>query len=475
VSPRQPSGEGAGSGEGRRPVAARLADLEELELTIDQLVTGGEGLGRFEGIPVFVPFAAPGDRLRVRLVSRHPGYGRAEIVTLLAPGPGRREPPCPHFGRCGGCDLQHLDDSLQVRLKVMAVAETLRRIGGLRFPAEEIEVVAGEPWGWRLRTQLHTAPAAAGEGVRVGYHARGSHELVAISRCPVLVPALEREAVTLARRLPAEGVPRRLDVAAGDGGEVAIAPLVGDLPHGELAVRVGEFRYRFDARCFFQGHRGLLPQLVDRVVGDAEGERAYDLYGGVGLFALPLARRYLEVVVVEGDRIAARYARRNLREHRLGGEVITQAVESWIRTGLPDGAPRVVVDPPRTGLPVAVRALLSLRRPERLTYVSCHPAALARDLAALAEAFTLERLVFLDLFPQTAHLEVVAQLAAKARPAVVVPPPGPRRAAARPGRRSPGRTGDGSRRPPGKGPGGAPRRGSHPHPPGSGGRRRPPR
>jgi len=298
---------------------------------------------------------------------------------------------------------------------------------------------------------------------------------VAISRCPVLVPALEREAVTLARRLPAEGVPRRLDIAAGDGGEVAVAPLVGDLPHGELAVTVGEFRYRFDARCFFQGHRWLLPQLVDRVVGDAVGERAYDLYGGVGLFALPLARRYREVVVVEGDRIAARYARRNLRDHRLGGEVITQAVESWIRTGLPDGAPRVVVDPPRAGLPIEVRALLSLRRPERLTYVSCHPAALARDLAALAEAFTLERLVFLDLFPQTAHLEVVAQLAAKARPAVVVPPPGPRRAAARPGRRSPGRTGDRPPRPSGKGPGGAPRRGSRPHPPGSGGRRRPPR
>lgn len=415
-----------------RPVAERLAELEEIELTIDQLVTGGEGLGRFEGIPVFVPRSAPGDRLRVRLVERHPGYGRAEIVALLAPGPGRREPPCPHFARCGGCDLQHLDDALQVRLKVTAVAETLRRIGRLQVGTGQLEVVSGAAWGWRLRAQLHTAPAAEGSGSLVGYHARGTRDLVPIDRCPVLLPELEREAVTLARRLPAAGVPRRLDLAAGDGGEVAVAPLVEGLPHGELSVEVGEFRYRFDPRCFFQGHRGLLPQLVDRVVGSWEGERAYDLYGGVGLFALPLARRYREVVLVEGERLAARYARRNLREHRLAGQVVTQAVESWIGTGLPDAADRVVVDPPRPGLSTEVLALLRSRRPRRLTYVSCHPAALARDLASLAEVYDLERLVFLDLFPQTAHLEVVAQLVASDRaPVAVAPAPAPGRGSGR--------------------------------------------
>ena len=471
------------SGEPTRPVAERLAELEEIELAIDQIVTGGEGLGRFEGIPIFVPRSAPGDRVRVRLVERRPGYGRAETVALLAPGPGRREPPCPHFARCGGCDLQHLDDALQVRLKVTAVAETLRRIGGVQLPAERLEVIAGEPWGWRLRTQLHTAPAPEGEGVQVGYHARGTRDLVAISSCPVLAPALEREAVTLARRLPATGVPRRLDLAVGDGDEVALAPLVEGLPHGELSVQVGEFRYRFDPRCFFQGHRGLLAPLVARAVGAWEGERAYDLYAGVGLFALPLARRYREVVAVEGDRIAARYARRNLREHRLPGEVVAQAVESWIRTGLPDDADRVLVDPPRPGLTPEVLALLRSRRPRRLTYVSCHPAALARDLAALAEAFALERLVFLDLFPQTAHLEVVAQLVAKERPpAPPDPPPAPLRTGRMPAGRG-GRPGspDSGRRPPLRGAGAGagrsgPRRAADRGPgaaPGGGGRRGP--
>jgi len=110
-----------------RPTAGlRLSELEELELTIEKLVAGGDGLGRFEGIPIFVPRSAPGDRVRVRLFERRPDYGRAEILELLSPGPGRREPPCPYFTRCGGCDLQHLEDSVQIRLKGEALLETVR-------------------------------------------------------------------------------------------------------------------------------------------------------------------------------------------------------------------------------------------------------------------------------------------------------------------------------------------------------------
>ncbi|MCI0548365.1 MAG: class I SAM-dependent RNA methyltransferase, partial [Candidatus Rokubacteria bacterium] len=138
-----------------------------------------------------------------------------------------------------------------------------------------------------------------------------------------------------------------------------------------------------------------------------------DLFAGVGLFSLPLARRYGRVVAVEGDRIAARYARRNARRNGAGNlEVEGRAVESWIGA-LPAGADRVVADPPRPGLGAAVLAALQERPPRRLTCVSCHPAALARDLRILGVAHRLERLSLLDLFPQTGHLEVVAQLAAR--------------------------------------------------------------
>ena len=392
------------------PSAGLLAGLDEVEVTIEKLVAGGDGLARVAGLPLFVPRAAPGDRLRIRVVERRPDYGRAEIIEILDPGAGRREPPCPYFARCGGCDLQHLADDLQVRLKAAAVRETLERLGGSALPPSEI--VAGAMWGYRLRTQLHTRSR---EGrVEVGYHARGSHDLVAVDRCPILVPELEARLPELPGLLPPDP-PRRVDLAAGDGGRVTAAPRAGELPGGEVETAVGDHVYRYDARCFFQGHRGLLGSLVAAAVGEWEGEDAYDLYAGVGLFSLPLARRYRRVVAVEGDRLAARFARANARRDRARRlEVVTRSLEGWV-PALPAAASRVVVDPPRHGLSREVRRAFLERPPARLTYVSCHPAALARDLKALAPIFRVESLTLLDLFPQSGHMEVVVQLVHGAR------------------------------------------------------------
>ncbi len=406
-------GNGAGEGDHRPPAGLGLAEVDEAEVTIEKLVAGGDGLARYGGAPIFVPRSAPGDRLRVRLTERRPDYGRAEILEVLEPGPGRREPPCPFFVRCGGCDLQHLEDGLQVRAKAAAVVETLLRIAGLQ-PPEDLRVIAGDSWAWRLRTQLHVEPAAgAGELPAVGYFERSSHELVAVDRCPILVPELEALLPGLPALLAEGGrVPRRLDLAAGDGGEVTAAPPVEGLPHGEVAVAVGSYTYRFDARCFFQGHRSLLPELIEATLGApaAGGEIAFDLYCGVGLFTLPLAARYRQVIGVEGDRLAVRYARRNARRNGCGGvEIEGRAVESWIGL-LPEGADRVVADPPRTGLKGRVLDVLLERAPKRITYVSCHPAALARDLKLLKQRYDLESLALADLFPQTGHMEAIVQL-----------------------------------------------------------------
>ncbi|MGH9380298.1 MAG: class I SAM-dependent RNA methyltransferase [Thermoanaerobaculia bacterium] len=396
-------------GDRGRNVARRLAELDELTVTVERLVTGGEGLARFEGIPIFIPRAAPGDRLRVRLVERRPGYGRAEIEEILQPGPGRRDPPCPHFARCGGCDLQHLDDALQVRLKVEAVRETLQRLGGLTWP-EKVRVVAGESWAYRMRTSLHTRPVAGGH--EVGYFARRSHDLVVVERCPVLVPELERIVERLGRLIPAEG-PRRIDLAAGRAGEWTAAPVVEGLDHGPLEIDVEGNTYTYDARCFFQAHRSLLGELVNAAVGIWEGERAVDLYAGVGLFSIPLARRYAGVHAIEGDRVAVRYARTNARRNAVPNlQAEHRTVERWIDL-LPAALDRVLVDPPRTGLTRPVRRALLERPPARLTYVSCDAAILARDLKELARSFAVESLTLLDLFPQTGHMETVVQLAAR--------------------------------------------------------------
>lgn len=397
------------------PVGMRLAEIEEVELEIEKLVAGGEGLARLDGVPIFVARTAPGDRVRARVVTRRPDFGRAEVVELLTPGPGRREAPCPHFAECGGCDLQHLDERHQLRYKVEAAVETLRRLARVPLPPPA-EVVAGAAWGYRIRAQIQTAPLGA--GVQAGYHARGTRRVVPIEVCPVLDPRLEAEAVRLGRRL-GPGAPARIDLAVGGDGRVTAAPAVPGLDEGELRRRVAGFDYSYDARCFFQGHQGLLEALVERAVGEERGELAFDLYGGVGLFALPLAARYGRVVTVEADRIASRYAKRNARAARLGNvETVARSVDTWIGEALPADADRVLVDPPRQGLSAAVRAVLAERPPRRLTYVSCHAAALARDLVALGPGFAVESLVFVDLFPQTGHLETVVQLVRRSEDSV---------------------------------------------------------
>ena len=393
------------------PPGARLVNVETVEVEIEKLIAGGEGLARWQGVPLFVPRSAPGDRLLARIVERRPDYGRAEIVEILAPGPGRRPDPVPELADWGGCDLQHIEDDLQPRLKAAAVRETLERLGRIELPGEPA-LITGDPWHYRLRTQLHTEVRDG--AVAVGYHRRGSNELIPAARCPILVPELEdllpRLPQLLAGSESLPSLPHRIDLAAGDGGAVTCAPVVEGLPHGEVSLTFGELTYAYDARCFFQAHRGLLPRLVEAAVGEWQGEEAFDLYAGVGLFTLALAQRYGRVTAVEGDRIAARYARTNARRNRLTNvEVVPQALETWVRQ-LPAQPDRLLVDPPRAGLSGPVRKAVLACHPARLTYVSCHPATLARDLRSLREVYAVESVTLLDLFPQTGHMETVVQL-----------------------------------------------------------------
>ncbi len=269
------------------------------------------------------------------------------------------------------------------------------------------EVVTAEAWGYRLRAQLHAGAGASGRP-EVGYYARGSRELVPVDRCPILVPELEEALADLAAALPDEP-PRRLDLAAGREGRWTMAPVVAGLPRGPVELKIGEHTYRYDARAFFQGHRQLLPQLIETAVGSWGGAAACDLYAGVGLFTLALGRRYERVVAVEADPAAARYARINARSNDLESiEILTLRAEAALER-LP-ACDRLLVDPPRAGLSREVRDGLLALRPERLTYVSCDPPTLARDLRRLTAAYRVESWTLLDLFPQTGHMEAVVQL-----------------------------------------------------------------
>ncbi len=411
----------------RLEALAALAGINRLELTIEKLVLGGDGLARWRGMPVFVPRAAPGDVVELRITERRPSYARAEIEEVKTPGPLRRKAPCPFYERCGGCQLQHIEDAAQLGLKAAAARETLRRLGGIdpaQLAACRFEKPVGErAWGYRLRAQVHVVSPPEGS-VGVGFRRRRSHDLVLVDRCPVLAPALENELRGLSSlsgdpAVASTKLPSRLSLATAGlepDSPVVAAPPVDGLPSGDLEIDLLGRKLSYDARCFFQAHGGLLESLLRSAVGPFEGDAAVELYAGVGFFTAGLADRYGSVTAVEGESVAARYARNNLRRNRLRHcRVERSAVESWVDRrrggpGLESGLDRVLVDPPRGGLPRKVRSALLNAAPRRLTYVSCDPATLARDLGDLTRDFDLESVAFFDVFPQTAHLETVAQL-----------------------------------------------------------------
>jgi 23S rRNA (uracil1939-C5)-methyltransferase len=370
----------------------------ETELLIEKWVYGGEGLARLDGQIVLAPFVMPGETVRARIVSRSPKLLRAAPLEILSPSPARVSAPCPYFGRCGGCHYQHSTYEFQLAHKREILRETLRRVGKFDAPAE-IDTIAGEPYGYRNRVQLHV------EGARSGYLEAGSHRLCPIEQCPIASPRINQ---ALRENVAGRRFSRHVESIELFTNETDLqAPGAERAP---LEYRVGEENYRVSRRSFFQVNRFLIERLVERVTLGAEGRSALDLYAGVGLFSLPLARRFEEVVAVEAGADAHADLEYNVRRAALPVRAVRAEAELDLGA-LADAPDLIVADPPRAGLgKLVVRELLRLRSP-RMVMVSCDPATLGRDLAPLLAAdYRIERLTMVDLFPQTYHIEAVVDL-----------------------------------------------------------------
>ncbi len=375
-----------------------------VELRIDALAAGGDGVGRTaEGLVVFVPRTAPGDRVRARIEALHPRYARAEPEQILEPSPARVAPSCPVFGECGGCSWQHVDYAAQCDAKRQIVEDALRRVGKLSLPGPVAFHPSPSPYAYRSRARV------AVEGGNVGYRRAHSRALCAVSGCPILCEPAEVQLRALAARPPARD--GEWEIAAG--ARSARAHEV-DTPGPAIELEVGGDKLRVSAGVFFQGNPGLYAALVESVAGAAgTGDLALELYAGCGFFTLALARAFGRVIAVEADGAAVADLRHNLARAALRAEVVRERVETAlsgarVRAARPDA---VVLDPPRTGLPRGAAAALCALEPARIAYLSCDPATLARDLAALvAGGFELEGIEAFDLFPQTPHVEVLASL-----------------------------------------------------------------
>jgi len=366
---------------------------ETVRLDIERIVPGGDGMGRHDGQAVFVPASAPGDRLDARVVGGKPGFLRAEIVGVIEPGPGRVDPACPYYGVCGGCNLQHLSYEAQIEAKLGIARDAWRRSGGL--DGVEFDVVASEPFAYRNRAQFHVDAAG-----RTCYARRASSELMEARSCPILVEPLGRWLVG-----GPDGAALGKDrfVAFGYRDEAYI-----EGRDGELVVDVLGRPFRFDIGGFFQSNLRMVERLVPAVCSGMSGERAADLYCGVGLFGAFLKEGFPRLVCVEQDKRSIGYACGNVGP---GAGFSASSIEDWTRSSQArERFDYVVVDPPRAGLTATARAWLAAARPAAIGYVSCDPVSLARDAGFLVKAgYAVEGAALYDFYPQTSHVESYAR------------------------------------------------------------------
>jgi 23S rRNA (uracil1939-C5)-methyltransferase len=398
---------------------------DRVEVTTERLAYGGDAVAHHDGLAIFIPLAAPGERLRVRIVERKKNFARAVIESIIEPSPTRRPPVCVHFGNCGGCQLQHLNYHAQLEAKAGFIRDALTRIGKIEWP-QEIAVLHASELGYRARAQIKVDTSQSHEGhrVRVGFNRLASNAVCDVASCPVLVPELDAALARLSELAsqPAKAARaglsrlREIEIAAGETG-IAYAPTLDGLPSAPVARTINSLTYQFSPKTFFQSNAQLLDTLIGEALGDYAGRVAIDLYAGVGLFTLQLARRFSRVISVESDREAAQFARRNITANETANVDFQQArVEQWLsdftaqRTGESEPIDLLLLDPPRAGAADALAAIVTLK-PARIVYVSCDPTTMARDLRRLLDdGYALDRITGIDLFPQTYHVETVAHL-----------------------------------------------------------------
>ncbi|HJT26765.1 MAG TPA: class I SAM-dependent RNA methyltransferase [Pyrinomonadaceae bacterium] len=375
-----------------------------LEVEIERILPGGMGLAHADGKTVFVSLAAPGDRVRVRVEREQGKVLFASIQEIITPSPVRIEPPCPYFGRCGGCDFQQLTYEAQLAAKSEMIRDCLHRIARLENVPDIVVTPSPSEWRYRMRAMWQIDQ----DEHAIGYYERGSRRVCDVVDCAVLRPELQAQLEEVRATDWSQFPPdlKHLDVVAGEE-SVSFAPAFANFLTRELSLSIRGEVYRYNAEGFFQINPSLLGPLIEFALGDTSGESALDLYSGVGLFTLPLSRQFQRVTAVEANPVAIRFARRNSRKAR----VIAANVAEWFKSASMRRVDFILLDPPRAGAESAViKGILDLHPPQ-ISYVSCDPATLARDLRKLITGgYTIRSIRGFDLFPQTHHVETVVRL-----------------------------------------------------------------
>jgi len=360
-------------------------EMRTVDLKIEDVAFGGKGVGPEQGKAVFIPYTIEGELVSAEIVREKKQFAEAELIEVKETSPHRVEPQCPYFGRCGGCAYQHISYEHQLAIKWRHVRDALQRIGKLRDVPIRPIIPSPKQYAYRNRITVH-----AQDGV-IGFFRRDSHRLIDIEQCPISHDEVNRALA-----------------------ELRAQPYVRD---GHYTLRAGS-----DLRVFAQTNDEVADVLRDLVVDlvPPNQELLIDAYCGAGFFAKVLLGRFERVIGIDWDKFAIDAARKNatVKEIYIAGNV--EDVEAAVSAALPlDVQPRalgtnapttIIVDPPATGLSASVRKAILEVAPSTLIYVSCNPPTLARDLRELQKTFTVDSVTPLDMFPQTAEIEVVAHL-----------------------------------------------------------------
>lgn len=365
-------------------------------VVIDDLAFGGEGVARIDDFVVFVPYVIPGETVAVELLEVKKNFGRAKLLQVITPAPERVPPACDIFGKCGGCQYQHLAYPAQLRFKHKQVADLFQRIGGIDPEIVAPVVPCPQPYGYRNRIMIRSQWNKPEQRLNLGFVRADCGLVEDVFDCKIAEPALNQQIAHVRKNPPPKGGIK-------------------------VVLRIPPEDWEVPRDSFFQNNFFLLPGLVDvvRKTLQAAGTRhLVDLYCGVGFFGIELAGAVESFVGVECDRMAITAARKNAAQRKLtNGEFISATVEEALPqlvNKFSAAATSVLIDPPRKGCLPQTLALLRDQKPAQIIYVSCHPATMARDLNILGAdgVFKLVQVTPLDMFPQTQHVECVADLRA---------------------------------------------------------------
>ena len=378
----------------QQPSAVTLG--QTLTVTINDLAFGGEGVARVNDFVLFIPYVIPGETAEVEVVEVKKTFGRAKLLRVVTPSADRATPACQHFGACGGCQYQHIAYPAQLAMKRKQIADIFQRIGNIAEDIVAPVVPCPQPYGYRNRIMIRSQWNKPEQRLNIGFVRADCGLVEDIFECKIAEPALNEQITHVRNNPPPKG---------GIKVVLRIAPKDWEVPRDS----------------FFQNNFFLLPGLVDTVrsaLTAAGTKHLVDLYCGVGFFGIALASAVESFVGVECDRMAITAARKNAAmKNATNGEFISANVED----ALPNlvnkfsaAATSVLIDPPRKGCLPQTLQLLRDQRPAQIIYVSCNPTTMARDLNILCAdgVFTLAKVTPLDMFPQTQHVECVADLRA---------------------------------------------------------------